>query len=124
MQGKEKILALGIALILFFLASNIVSQIFKTTDYSSMQANALYTAVTLVAIGLVAMLLGAFLIKVESISTGLMGGSVLILIYGGGWYYVLSQNQLEKTVLLAIVFIVLVAVGYLKFSKKGKSDSK
>ena len=118
MQGKEKILALGIALILYFLASNIVGQIFPTAY--PYQETVLFFSATLVAIGLAAMVAGAFLVKVDSISAGLMGGSVLILVHGGGWYYFISQTQLEKTVLLGIVFVVLLAVGYFKFSKKLK----
>ncbi|MFH1234511.1 MAG: hypothetical protein V1493_02760 [Candidatus Diapherotrites archaeon] len=155
MELKEKILAVGIALVLYLLASNITGQIFQTYPYANYgddcyikypfpedfdaedpllaqrqactgewQAkadfNSLLVSISMVAIGLAALALGYFAIKLDSISTGIMGGGVLCILQSAFVYYAVSKNQWEKTLLLLVAFIVLLAIAYFKFAKKPK----
>jgi hypothetical protein len=82
--------------------------------------NALLASAGMAVLGLVAIATGYFVIKLEPISTGLMGGGILALIQGSTIYYFVSKNQWEKTVLLVVAFIILLAIAYFKFAKKPK----
>jgi hypothetical protein len=149
MDGKEKILATGIALVLYLLVASIVGQIIITNYFghclnlypppphnineelraqqldtcltegkANVTYNALLQSISLVVVGLIAVILAMFVVKAHSVSTGLTGGGILLILNGTGMYYIFSQTQLEKTILLAVAFVVLVAVGYFKFAKK------
>ncbi|MFH1544998.1 MAG: hypothetical protein ABIE23_02825 [archaeon] len=100
MHLKEKIFAAGIAVVFYFLVANIFGEFL----------------IGLMIVGIIAMMLGAFFVKVNAINTGLMGGGILALMHLS--YLTISQKSMENNVALVIAFIVLVGVAYFKFSKK------
>jgi len=65
-------------------------------------------------IGLAAVFIGSFVMKVESVSSGIMAGGVLTLIYGTMRYWGDMHKYLRFTV-LTIVLIILIWIGYKKF---------
>ncbi|MEE9525974.1 MAG: hypothetical protein V3V78_05200 [Candidatus Woesearchaeota archaeon] len=65
-------------------------------------------------IGLIAVIIGGILLKVESVSSGIMAGGVLTLIYGTMRYWGDMTKYLRFSV-LTIVLIVLIWIGYKKF---------
>ncbi|MBD3354500.1 hypothetical protein GF361_00785 [Candidatus Woesearchaeota archaeon] len=69
--------------------------------------------ITLV-IGLAAVIAGSFFMKVESVSSGIMAGGVLTIIYGTLRYWGDMHKYLRFSV-LTIVLIILIWIGYKKF---------
>jgi hypothetical protein len=67
-----------------------------------------------VIIGLLAVLLGSFILKIDSVSSGIMAGGVLTIIYGAIRYWGDMHKYLRFTV-LTIVLLVLIWIGYKKF---------
>lgn len=65
-------------------------------------------------IGLIAVVIGGLFMKVESVSSGIMAGGVLTLIYGTMRYWGDMHKYLRFTI-LTIVLIVLIWIGYKKF---------
>jgi len=67
-------------------------------------------------IGLVAVIVGGLILSVESVGSGIMGGGVLILIYGTLRYWGELSKYL-RVVVLGIVLAILIWIGYKKFKK-------
>jgi hypothetical protein len=65
-------------------------------------------------IGMIAIIIGGVVLKVETVSSGIMGGGVFTLIYGTMRYWGDMHKYLRFTV-LTIVLIVLIWIGYKKF---------
>lgn len=65
--------------------------------------------------GLTAVLIGSFLLKIESVSSGIMGGGILSLLYGVVRYWSDASDTL-RFVMLGIALAVLIWVGYRKFA--------
>ena len=65
-------------------------------------------------IGMIAIIIGGVILKVETVSSGIMGGGVFTLIYGTMRYWGDMHKYLRFTV-LTIVLIVLIWIGYKKF---------
>lgn len=63
-------------------------------------------------IGILTIIL-SFLLKKEEVSSGLLGGSILLILYGTMRYWQYAQNVL-KFVLLGTALVVLIWVGYKK----------
>lgn len=156
MELKEKILALGIAVVFFLLAIAFLGQIFGPYTHTAIheecrvrypfseeirddpeamdswreqvfacedelweksRQTSIMTSISLIIIALIVLLLSYFLIKIEPVSLGLVGGSILLLLYGSIDYYQHSISQLDQTILFSIVFIALIGIAYFKFSK-------
>ena len=67
-------------------------------------------------LGLAAVLIGGIVLKLESVSTGVMGGGILTIIYGTLRYW----GQLEdigRFLILGIILAVLIFIGY-RYLKK------
>ena len=69
------------------------------------------------AIGLIAIILGFFLINVESIGSGILGGGILLIIYNVLRYWG-SLNKYLRLGLLAVALIILIGFGYWIFERK------
>ena len=67
-------------------------------------------------IGMIAIIMGGVILHLESVSSGIMAGGVLTLIYGTTRYWGDMHKYLRFTV-LTIVLIVLIWIGYKKFKK-------
>jgi hypothetical protein len=65
-----------------------------------------------VIVGILA-IIGGMLLKKDAISTGILGGAVLLLLYGTIRYW-RHANDILKFVLLGIVLAVLIWIGYKK----------
>lgn len=68
-----------------------------------------------VIFGLIAIVVGTYL-KITSVSAGIMGGGVLIIIYGSLRYWA-DMNEYFRFGILAITLAVLIWIGYKKFKK-------
>jgi hypothetical protein len=82
-------------------------------------ANRVYTRNVFIAatiIGLIAVLIGGVILKLESVSSGIMGGGVLSMIYGTIVYWMDASNYL-RVIILGIVLAILIWMGYKKLSK-------
>ena len=66
---------------------------------------------------MLAVLIGGVVLKLESVSTGIMGGGALIIIYGILRYWGDASDAL-RFIILGIVLAVLVWIGYKKLEKK------
>lgn len=69
---------------------------------------------------LIIIAVSAFLIPVESVSGGLMLGSLMFLIYGIGSYW-RFMNDYFRFVILGIALLILIYIGYKLARKKKKS---
>ncbi len=65
-------------------------------------------------IGIIAVFFGSFVLKIESVSSGIMAGGVLTIIYGTLRYWGDMHKYLRFTV-LTMVLIILIWIGYKKF---------
>lgn len=74
-------------------------------------------------IGLLTLIIGVILLKVESVGSGIMSGSILIMIYGTIRYWQLASDFL-RFILLGIVLIVLIWIGYTKLNPKQRKTKK
>lgn len=70
-----------------------------------------------VVIGLIALLTGGILLKAESVGIGLMGGSILTMLYGILRYWGEAPDILRFS-LLGVVLAVLIWLGYKKLTPK------
>ncbi|MCG2718809.1 MAG: hypothetical protein L6408_08260 [Nanoarchaeota archaeon] len=70
-----------------------------------------------VIIGLVAVLAGGIILKLESVSTGIMGGGALTIIYGILRYWGDAEDWF-RFIILGIVLVILIWIGYKKLEKK------
>lgn len=66
-------------------------------------------------IGLIGLVVGGIVLRVESVGTGLMGGSLLTILYGVIRYWGEAPDILRFTI-LGIVLAVLVWIGYKKLT--------
>jgi hypothetical protein len=112
MQWKEKFLAFAIMVVLYYLVSNLIGQIIlgNTASYT-------ISYFAFVALGIISITISMFFIKIDAISSGIMFAGILMIITGGAGYYWQTPSQLEKTLILTVAFIILLGVGYFKFSK-------
>jgi hypothetical protein len=65
-----------------------------------------------IAIGIV-LFVGAFFLGLEAVSSGLMGGAVMLIIYGSIRYWG-ELNDVWRTLMLGFALVVLVLLGYRK----------
>jgi len=66
--------------------------------------------------GLISVILGGIILKLESVSTGVMGGGVLSILYGTIRYWG-DLADVGRFTILGIVLGVLIWIGYRKFKK-------
>lgn len=71
--------------------------------------------ITLV-LGLISILVGGVVLKLESVSSGVMAGGILTVIYGTLRYWGDMQDVL-RWLILGIVLVILVWIGYKKLKK-------
>ncbi len=69
-----------------------------------------------VVAGLIAVVLGGIILKLESVSAGIMGGGVLSIIYGTLRYWG-DMGDVLRFIILGIVLAILIWIGYKKFKK-------
>jgi len=67
-------------------------------------------------LGLICVIAGAIILKVESVSAGIMGGGVLTIIYGTLRYWG-DMGDVGRFIILGIVLFILIWMGYKKFKK-------
>ncbi|MBT4935506.1 hypothetical protein HOL21_03120 [Candidatus Woesearchaeota archaeon] len=83
------------------------------------QANEVYNKnvfiITLI-VGILAVILGGVVLKLESVSSGIMSGGALTLIYGTIRYWGDMAKYLRFAV-LGVVLAILIWIGYKKFKK-------
>lgn len=74
----------------------------------------------LVIIGVVIILLGAFITRYEGIGSGFIGGGILTIIYAlvRGWNYWFEVNKYAKLLILLAVLLLLIFLGYKKIEKR------
>jgi len=68
--------------------------------------------ISLVA-GLIALIIGGVVLNLESVSTGIMGGGVLTIIYGTIRYWG-DMSDVYRFIILGVVLVVLIWMGYKK----------
>ena len=66
--------------------------------------------------GLICVLLGGVILKLESVSAGIMGGGVLSIIYGTIRYWG-DMADVGRFIILGIVLLTLIWIGYKRFKK-------
>lgn len=66
-------------------------------------------------LGLIAIILGGLILKVESVSSGMMGGGVLSMIYGIIRFWTNASNYL-RVIILGLALVVLIWMGYKKLN--------
>lgn len=71
--------------------------------------------ISLVA-GLIALIIGGIILKLESVSIGIMGGGVLTIIYGTIRYWG-DMSDVYRFIILGAVLGVLIWIGYKKLKK-------
>lgn len=69
-----------------------------------------------VVAGLICVILGGIILKLESVSAGIMGGGVLSIIYGTLRYWG-DMGDVLRFIILGIVLAILIWIGYKKFKK-------
>lgn len=67
-------------------------------------------------LGLAAVIIGGILLKLESVSAGVMGGGILTIIYGTLRYWG-HLEDVGRFLILGIILVVLIFIGY-KYLKK------
>jgi hypothetical protein len=81
-------------------------------------ANSVYTRTVFIIAtiaGIIAVFVGGVVLKLESVSSGIMGGGVLTMIYGIIRYWMDASNLL-RVVILGIILVVLIWMGYKKLN--------
>jgi hypothetical protein len=66
--------------------------------------------------GLLSVILGGVILRLESVSAGIMGGGVLSILYGTVRYWG-DLADVGRFIILGIVLAVLIFIGYKKFKK-------
>jgi hypothetical protein len=84
----------------------------KYNDYQNVYDRNVF--VICLIIGVVAIILGAFFLAVESVGSGAMGGGVLTIIYGVIRFWG-QMSKYFRLIVLGLVLIVLIWIGYKKF---------
>lgn len=67
-------------------------------------------------LGLICVIIGGIILKLESVSTGIMGGGILTIIYGTIRYWG-HLEDIGRFLILGIILVVLILIGY-KYLKK------
>lgn len=67
-------------------------------------------------LGLAAVIIGGIVLKLESVSTGIMGGGILTITYGTLRYWG-NLEDIGRFLILGIILVVLIFIGY-KYLKK------
>ena len=62
------------------------------------------------------LLIGAFFLGVEAVSTGLMGGAIMLIFYGTIRYWG-ELSDIWRTVVLGVALVVLIWLGYKKIKE-------
>ncbi len=75
-----------------------------------------------IIIGIIAVVLGAVFLSLESVGSGIMGGGVITLIYGTLRYWG-SLSDLVRFVILGVALAILIWLGYKKLQDTGSSSS-
>jgi len=90
------------------------------TKQQSRYKHARNTFYILFILSLIAIFVGAFFIHLEGISSGILGGGILVFIYGliRTWTYWVTFNKFIKLGFLAIILIVVIYIGYKKIEDK------
>jgi len=66
-------------------------------------------------IGFIALLVGWLALKKEAVSTGIMGGGAMMVIYGIMRYWSYAQDYL-RLIILGIILAILIIIGYKKLN--------
>lgn len=69
-------------------------------------------------VGILIILIGMFLFKLEPVGSGLMGGGIISIIYGVGGYWRYSENILKF--LFSLIGLIIIIWAAYKFNKKNK----
>ncbi len=72
--------------------------------------------ISLVILGLLSIFIGGVLLKVEAVSSGIMGGGVLTLLYASMRFWG-SLPDYGRLLILGIALAALIWIGYKKFTK-------
>ena len=125
---KERLIAIGIA-ILFLLFNIYAIKTFLEVDSQRDQFDidkfffdrngeryAMYFFIVAGISGILAIVIGAY-IEVESVGSGLIGGGILLLVYGSIRYWWYASNGI-KVLILGIALGILVVVGVKKFRNR------
>ncbi len=67
-------------------------------------------------LGLIAVIIGGIVLKLESVSAGIMGGGILTIIYGTLRYWG-HLEDIGRFIILGLILVVLIFIGY-KYLKK------
>jgi uncharacterized membrane protein YraQ (UPF0718 family) len=83
-------------------------------EYEDMREDhARVSFIVLVILGLISILLGGIFLRVEAVSSGVMGGGVLTLLYAAMRYWGSIQDY-ARLIILGVALAVLVWIGYKK----------
>ena len=66
-------------------------------------------------IGFIALLVGWLALKKEAVSTGIMGGGAMMVIYGIMRYWSYAQDYL-RLIILGVILAILIVIGYKKLN--------
>lgn len=128
-NNKARLLAISIAIVYFLFnvyAINSFLEVEKNWESSGVWLVDLFTVETekfasyffvIATISAVLAIIFGFFIIVESVSTGLILGGLMLLIYSGARYWWFASNKV-RAVILGIALCVLIGVGYKLFGKK------
>ena len=108
---KARLLAISIAIVYFlFNVYAINTFVINTETYATyFFVIALVSAILAISFG--------FFIEVESVSTGLILGGLILLIYSSIRFWWFANNKV-RVIILAIALCVLVVIGFKLFEKK------
>jgi len=67
-------------------------------------------------IGVIFLFIGSYLVEIESVGSGIMGGSTLTIIYGTLVYWS-DLNDLLRFIILGVVLGILIWIGYKKIKE-------
>lgn len=86
-------------------------------QYSDVRENhGRFSFILLTILGLASILIGGLVLKVEAVSSGIMGGGVLTLIYASLRYWGSIQDY-ARLIILGVTLGILVWIGYKKFKR-------
>lgn len=97
-------------------------KVFKECDYCSKEYREVREEydknvfILTAVFGMICIVVGGVVLKLVSVSSGIMGGGILTVIYGTLRYWGEMHDVLRFTI-LGIVLVILVWIGYKKFKK-------
>lgn len=79
-----------------------------------------------VAISLITLIIGMYLIRFEGIGSGLIGGAILLVFWniGYSWSYVHELNKYLRLFLIGLVLALLIYLGYKRIEKASSGKKK